>query len=69
MVGMIRLHVQLDVTSWYHDGVAFNGLAVDHARVTGGTALPFPAFLEGFHVFPVTHDQSDIIDGLRQVSR
>ena len=53
---MVRLHVQLDVPPWDHDGIALDGLAVDHARMTGRTTFPLPAFLKGFHVFPVTHD-------------
>ena len=67
MVGIVRLHIQLDVSPRYHDGIPFDGLTMNHAGVTGGTALPLPAFLKGFHVFPVTHDQADIIDGLRQI--
>ncbi len=40
-----------------------------HARMTGRAALPLTACVKRFHVLTVTHDQADILDGRRKVSR
>ena len=69
MVGIIGMTIFRHVASRHDDGVAFDRLLVHDARMAGRTSFPFAPRGKRRHVLSMAHDQADILQRRRQVTR